>query len=130
MAITPEAMRPALDDTDDLTRGRIALVGDAISGVADSAATAAGDALSRLPAIADTTRSALAEANRQIHTGSDEILIVGSALSLGFAMGLWFGGAPRLAVAGAMLPAASMGLTILERANRGWLERSGRAHNG
>jgi hypothetical protein len=54
------------------------------------------------------------------------MLIVGGALSFGFAMGLLFGGANRLLVAGAMLPAATMGLTVLERANHDWLERSRR----
>jgi hypothetical protein len=98
-----------------------------VSAAAGTTATAVGDAMARLPGVAATTRSALGEANRQIRTGSDEILIVGSALSFGFAMGLLFGGANRLMVAGAMLPAASMGLTILERANRGWLEPSGRS---
>ena len=74
--------------------------------------------------MAERARAVLVDANRQIRSGSDEILIVGGALSFGFAMGLLFAGANRLMVAAAMLPAASMGLTILERANHGWLERS------
>jgi hypothetical protein len=99
-------------------------MGDAVATAAGSAAAAAEDAMSQLPVVAASTRSILVETNRQIRTGSDEILIVGGALSLGFAMGLQFGGANRLLVAAAMVPTASMGLTILQRANEGWLERS------
>ena len=123
MTSTQDATRAAVDDTDEGVRRRVAVMGDAVSTAAGSAAAAAGDVMSQLPAVASSARSALVETNRQIRTGSDEILIVGGALSFGFAMGLLFGGANRLMVAGALLPAATMGLTILERANRGWLER-------
>ena len=122
MATTHDATRaPAHDD--EGVRHRVAVMGDAVSTAAGTAAAAAGDAAAQLPTMAGNARTALVDANRQIRGGSDEILIVGGALSLGFAMGLLFGGANRLLVAAAMLPAASMGLTILERANRGWLER-------
>ena len=124
MTTTQDATRPSVDDTGEGVRRRVAVMGGAVSGAAGNAATVAGDAMSRLPVVASGARSALVETNRQIRTGSDEILIVGGALSFGFAMGLLFGGANRLMVAGALLPAASMGLTILERANQGWLERS------
>lgn len=124
MTTTQDVTRPSVDDTDAGVRRRVAVMGDAVSNAAESAAAAAGDAMSRLPDVASSARSALIETNHQIRTGSDEILIVGGALSFGFAMGLLFGGANRLLVAGALLPAATMGLTILERANQGWLERS------
>jgi hypothetical protein len=127
MTTTQDRTRPAADETTETGRRRIAVMGDAVQGAAGSAATAAGDVASQLPIVAANARTMLVEANRQVRTGSDEILIVGGALSFGFAMGLLFGGANRLLVAGAMLPAATMGLTILERANQGWLERGRRA---
>ncbi|MBI3748620.1 MAG: hypothetical protein HY262_07225 [Chloroflexi bacterium] len=123
MATTQDMTRTSADETERGVRHRVAVMGDAVSTAAGSAAAAASDAASQVPAIAEGARSVLVDANRQIRAGSDEVLIVGGALSLGFAMGLLFGGANRLLVAAAMLPAASMGLTILERANQGWLER-------
>lgn len=125
MATTQDVTRQSVDDMDQGVRHRVAVMGDAVSTAAGGAAAAAVDAMSQLPAVAGNAKAVLADTNRQIRTGSDEILIVGGALSFGFAMGLLFGGANRLLVAAAMLPAASMGLTILERANHGWLERSG-----
>ena len=123
MATTQDITRTAATETEDGIRHRVAVMGDAVSAAAGSAAAAASDAAAQVPAMADSARVALSDANRQLRTGSDEILIVGGALSFGFAMGLLFGGANRLLVAAAMLPAASIGLTILERANHGWLER-------
>jgi len=124
MTITQDVTRPSVDDTDEGVRRRVAVMGDIVSSAAETAAAAAGDAMARLPDVASNARSVLIVTNQQIRTGSDEILIIGGALSFGFAMGLLFGGANRLLVAGALLPAATMGLTILERANQGWLERS------
>jgi hypothetical protein len=123
MATTQDVTRTSVDDTEAGVRHRVAVMGDAVSTAAGNAAAAASDAMSQVPAMADSARTVLVDTNRQLRTGSDEILIVGGALSFGFAMGLLFGGANRLLVAAAMLPAASMGLTILERANHGWLER-------
>ena len=124
MATTQDVTRPSIQDNAEGVRHRVAVMGDAVSTAAGSAAAAAGDVMSQLPVVATGARTVLVETNRQIRTGSDEILIVGGALSFGFAMGLFFGGANRLLVAGALLPAATMGLTILERANQGWLGRS------
>jgi len=124
MATTQDVTHPPVHDADQGVRHRVAVMGDAASTAAGSAAAAASNAASQLPVAAANARTVLVDANRQIRAGSDELLIVGGALSFGFAMGLLFGGANRLLVAAAMLPAASMGLTILERANQGWLERS------
>ncbi len=126
MTTTQDVTRRSVGDADRGIRQRVAVMGDAVSTAAGSAATAASDAVSQLPAMAASARTVLVETNRQIRTSSDEILIVGSALSFGFALGLLFGGANRLLVGAAMLPAASMGLSILERANQDWLERSRR----
>lgn len=126
MASVQSATRQPPDEINDIRRGRMEVVGEAVSGAAGTVASAAGDAVSKLPDVAAATQSVLTQTNRRISTGSDEMLIVGSALSFGFAMGLLFGGANRLLVAGALLPAATMGLTIFDRANHGWLQRGAR----
>jgi hypothetical protein len=123
MATTQDMERTSAAGADQGIRRRVGVMGDAVSTAAGSAAAAASEAMAQVPAMAGSARTVLVDTNRQIRMGSDEILIVGGALSFGFAMGLLFGGANRLMVAAAMLPAASMGLTILERANQGWLER-------
>lgn len=94
---------------------RAEAVGGAVSDAAGSVLGAAGDAVSRLPDMAATTRSAIEDANRQMRAGSDEMLTVGGVLSFGFAMGLLVGGANRLLVAGALIPAAAMIITLLDR---------------
>ena len=97
---------------------RTAAVGDAVAEAAGTVRGAAGDAVARLPEVASTTRSAIEDANRQMRAGSDEMLSVGSVLSFGFAMGLLIGGASRLLVAVALIPAAAMGLTLMDRVSR------------
>jgi hypothetical protein len=97
---------------------RTAAVGDAVADAAGTVRGAAGDAVARLPEVAATTRSAIEDANRQMRAGSDEMLSVGSVLSFGFAMGLLIGGASRLLVAAALIPAAAMGLTLMDRVSR------------
>jgi hypothetical protein len=97
---------------------RTAAVGDAVAEAAGTARGVAGDAVARLPEVAATTRSAIEDANRQMRAGSDEMLSVGSVLSFGFAMGLLIGGASRLLVAVALIPAAAMGLTLMDRVSR------------
>ena len=97
---------------------RTAAVGDAVAEAAETVRGAANEAVARLPEVAATTRSAIEEANRQMRAGSDEMLSVGSVLSFGFAMGLLIGGASRLLVAVALIPAAAMGLTLMDRVSR------------
>jgi hypothetical protein len=83
--------------------------------VADGVAGAAGTVISSLPTAAANTRAAVDEAARLIDGGSDEMLTIGTTFSLGLATGLLVGGAPRLLVAGALVPVAAMGLTLLDR---------------
>jgi hypothetical protein len=97
---------------------RTAAVGDAAAEAAGTVRAAAGDAVARLPEVAATTRLAIEDANRQMRAGSDEMLSVGSVLSFGFAMGLLIGGASRILVAVALIPAAAMGLTLMDRVSR------------
>jgi len=89
--------------------------GETARDVADTVIGAANEAASRLPEAASTAQLALADAGRTIRSGSDESLSAGTLVSVGFALGLLVGGAPRLLVLLALIPAAAMGLTLLDR---------------
>jgi hypothetical protein len=96
------------------TGGPREVAGDVATGVRGAAETVA----SRLPDAAATTRAAVDEAARRIETGSDEMLTTGATPSIGVAVGLLIGGASRLLVVLALIPAAAMGLTLLDRTSR------------
>jgi hypothetical protein len=83
--------------------------------VASGVADAANDVGARLPEVAQSTRDAFAEANRMVHGGSDQTLKLVGALSVGLAVGLLVGGANRILVILATLPAALIGATLVER---------------
>jgi hypothetical protein len=102
----------------DEVTSRADAIGGAVGDAAGSVKDAAGDAVSRLPEVAATTRSALEGANRQMQASSDEMLAVGGTLSFGLAIGLLIGGASRLLVVGALVPAGLMALTLLDRAGK------------
>lgn len=89
--------------------------GDAVQAMTGAVKDAATGASSRLPEAASTTRDALADAGRTIRSGSDERLSAGTLLSFSFALGLLVGGANRLLVLLALIPAAAMGVTLLDR---------------
>jgi hypothetical protein len=103
--------RPATGDDDAGQRDLAATTRDVASGVAERASTVAA----RLPEAAATTRGAVEEAARRMEAGSDEMLAVGASLSLGIALGLLLGGANRILVALALIPATAMGVTLLDR---------------
>ena len=112
--------RPAGAKTTDADRDIAATTREVASDVADKASAVAA----RLPEAAATTRGAVEEAARRMEAGSDEMLAVGTSLSLGLAIGMLIGGAPRMLVAVALIPATAMGFTLLDRYGGG---RSGRA---
>ena len=99
------------------TRGTSRDVAANVRGAAETVAA-------RLPDAAAQARGAVDEAARRIETGSDEMLTAGTTLSLGLAIGMLVGGAPRVLVALALIPAAAMGLTILDRNSRTSVRRS------
>jgi len=86
-------------------------VADRASVVADKASAAAA----RLPEAANVTSVQLGRANDIIRSESDEVLAVGTSLSLGLAIGLLLGGANRLLVILALIPATAMGFTLFDR---------------
>jgi hypothetical protein len=92
--------------------------------VANEVADRANAVAARLPEAAATTRSAVEEATRRMESGSDEALAVGASLSIGLAMGLLLGGANRLLVVLALIPATAMSFTLLDRYAGGRLNAS------
>jgi hypothetical protein len=73
-----------------------------------------------MPEVARVSRGAIDDLMRAIETGSDQQVTAGVSLSLGLAIGMLLGGAPRLLIALALAPVAIMGLALADR-------RSGRA---
>ena len=98
-------------DAESTARDIAATTRDVATEVADKASAVA----SRLPEAAATTSRAVEEAARRMEAGSDEMLAIGASLSLGLAVGMLLGGANRILVALAFIPATAMGFTLLDR---------------
>lgn len=71
-----------------------------------------------VPGAARASRAAVADLFRTIESGSDERVSTGVTLSLGLAIGMLVGGAPRLVIALALVPLAAMGLVMADRRTR------------
>ncbi len=106
---------PSRATADDEPSSAAATARQAAEGVASGIAGAAGTVSARLPEAAASTRAAMDEATRRMTTGSDEMLTVGTSFSLGLAMGLLLAGASRIFIALALIPAAAMGMTLVDR---------------
>ena len=104
---TPTESSPNTADESDLAATAKGIASD----VADRAVAAA----QRLPEAASQTGAQIEKANQMIQGESDEVLAVGASLSLGLAMGLLLGGANRLLVILALIPATAMGFTLFDR---------------
>jgi hypothetical protein len=110
MAVNDSPTRAkATDDSND--RDFATATREVATEVADRASSVAA----RLPEAAATTREAVEEAARRMEAGSDQMLAVGASLSLGLALGMLVGGANRLLVAVALIPATAMAFTLLDR---------------
>src|SRR6476659_6986798 len=68
-----------------------------------------------MPEVARVSRSAVDDLMRAIETGSDQQVTAAVSLSLGLAIGMLLGGAPRLLIALALAPVAIMGIALAER---------------
>jgi hypothetical protein len=68
-----------------------------------------------MPEVARVSRSAVDELVRAVETGSDQQVTAGVSLSLGLAMGMLLGGAPRLLILLALAPVAVLGLAMADR---------------
>jgi hypothetical protein len=68
-----------------------------------------------MPEAARVSRSAVSDLMRAVESGSDERVTAGVSLSLGLAIGMLIGGAPRLLIALTLAPVAIMGLALADR---------------
>ena len=71
-----------------------------------------------VPDVARASRAAANDMFKAIETGSDERVSAGVTLSLGLAIGMLLGGAPRLLILAALAPVAAMGLVLQDRRKR------------
>ncbi len=97
------------------------VMSDVATGIRDGAGSvrdAANDVAEQLPAMAAMTRDTMGQATDVMEASSSETLMAGATLSLGLALGLLIGGANRVLVVLALLPAAAMGATLLDRQAR------------
>jgi hypothetical protein len=67
------------------------------------------------PDVARLSRGAVDDLVRAIETGSDERVSAGVSISLGMAIGMLLGGAPRILILAALAPVAIMGIFQTER---------------
>lgn len=72
----------------------------------------------QVPEVARASRTAVDDLFKAIETGSDERVSAGVTLSLGLALGMLFGGAPRLLVIVALAPVVAAGLVLADRRQR------------
>ena len=105
-------------ETDDNRASARERASEMAVGVMSGVREAAGTVAERLPEAAAVTRATVDEAARRMESGSDQTLIVGAAMSFGFAAGLLVGGAPRMLVTAALVPAVAMGMTLIDRSGR------------
>jgi hypothetical protein len=80
-----------------------------------------------VPDVARASRAAVDDMFRAIETGSDERVSAGVTLSLGLAIGMLLGGAPRLLILAALAPVAAMGLVLQDRRKRSSTTRAATA---
>jgi hypothetical protein len=114
MAANQTTSRPS-SQTDSKTESTARDIGATTRDVATEVADRASAVASRLPEAAATTRGAVEEAARRMEAGSDEMLAMGASFSFGLAIGMLVGGANRILVALALIPATAMGFTLLDR---------------
>ena len=96
--------RSRTSDARDVVSTATAQVGAAVDGVRES-----------LPEVARASRGLMNDAMRWAETSSDQRVTAGVTMSLGLALGMLLGGAPRLLIALALIPVAAMGLVIMDR---------------
>jgi hypothetical protein len=85
---------------------------------AGSLADAAGELEERLAGAAEMTEAGVRAANDRLRERSDASLGLLGSFSVGLAAGLLLGGANRLLIAVALIPAALVGGILLERMDR------------
>ena len=84
-------------------------------GAADVARQTAGRAAAALPDAVAGAQVYARDTQRTLEGMDDQTLLAGTTFSLGLGIGLFVGGAHRLLVAAALLPAGAMAMTLLGR---------------
>jgi hypothetical protein len=101
------------------TRTRTANGGDASGDAVQTAMREVRGAIENVsrsvPDVARASRSAVDDLFKVIETGSDERVTAGVSLSLGLALGMLLGSAPRLLVIIALAPVVAAGLVLADR---------------
>jgi hypothetical protein len=93
-------------------------VAEARSGLADTIDTVrstAGSMGDRLPDVIETVKASATEGARTVQAWPDSTQRLAAAFSLGLGVGLTLAGAPRLLIAGSLVPAIIVGSTIVGR---------------
>jgi len=68
-----------------------------------------------MPEVARNSRTLMEDAMQNIERSSDERVAAGVTLSLGLAIGMLLGGAPRILTVLALVPVAAFGLVLMDR---------------
>lgn len=89
--------------------------GDVVAGAAKEVRGAIETMSRTMPDVARASRGLMDDAMRAIESGSDTRVTAGVTLSLGLAIGMLIGGAPRLLTILALVPVAAMGLVLVDR---------------
>ena len=97
-------------DTSDVASGVQTVVSDVRGAIADVGR--------QMPEVARASRKSVEEMFRAVETGSDERVAAGVTLSLGLAIGMLLGGAPRLLILAALAPVVAMGMVMQDRRKR------------
>ena len=104
---------PAADQVDEATSegilgSRLSIPTTEIRDVVDTVARS-------VPDVARSSRTLMEDAMQGIERSSDERVAAGVTMSLGLAVGMLIGGAPRLLTVLALLPVAAFGLVLMDR---------------
>jgi hypothetical protein len=104
--------------TKSRTNGGATTDRDGVQAAVAEVRDALGNVSRQVPDVARASRAAVDDMFRAIETGSDERVSAGVTLSLGLAIGMLLGGAPRLLILAALAPVAAMGLVLQDRRKR------------
>ena len=110
-ASTTSAARRAPDEAKESVAAARSSFADTVDAVR-STASSVGD---RLPEVIETMKSSATDGARSMQAWSDSRQRLAAAFSLGLGVGLTLAGAPRLAIAGALVPVVVVAATIFER---------------
>lgn len=90
-------------------------LGDALRAAGTGIGDAVGAVRIAVPGIVRTSQGLADDLLRRIEAGSEQQVSAGVAMSLGLAIGMLLGGAPRLLIAVALVPVAAMGFVLMDR---------------